>query len=138
MKNNKLKIAYWILTLLFLLPSAGTGFPELFSDNPGQALETIIRLGYPAYLLKILGFSKIMGFLAIITNRFPRLKEWAYAGFAIDFLGGAASHILAGDAAHAPIPFAMFVIMMSSYVTWRKTGGPIQARINSGLRYRPQ
>lgn len=41
--------------------------------------------------------------------------EWAYAGFTFLFLGASASHRLAGDVSHAPIPFSMFVLLMVSY-----------------------
>ncbi|MDP9053773.1 MAG: DoxX family protein [Acidobacteriota bacterium] len=86
-----------------------------------QALHT---LGYPLYLVKILGFAKILGAMAILYQRFPTLKEWAYAGFTFDFLGATASHLLAGDAAHAPIPFVFFALLMVSYFLWKKTTKP--------------
>jgi hypothetical protein len=119
-KNNKLKALYWILTLLILLPAAGTGIPELFFGGPETTVAAMHTLGYPLYLMKIIGFSKILGSLAITYERFPRLKEWAYAGFAIDFLGATASHILAGDARFAPVPFSCFIILMGSYFLWHR------------------
>jgi uncharacterized membrane protein YphA (DoxX/SURF4 family) len=121
MQNSKTnKIIYWILTAAVLLPMAGSGFPELFSDGPAQTVQSLQTLGYPLYLMKILGLAKILGALAIITNRFPKLKEWAYAGYTFNLLGATASHILAGDGVHAPIPFTMFVLLMGSYFLWRK------------------
>lgn len=120
MNHKNIKISYWILTLLFLIPTAGSGIPELFMGEPQQTVESLIRLGYPLYLMKILGFSKILGSIAILSNKSPRLKEWAYAGFTFNFLGATASHILAGDASSAPIPFTIFMIMLGSYFTWHK------------------
>ena len=38
------------------------------------------RLGYPLYFLVILGIWKLLGAVALVIPRFPRLKEWAYAG----------------------------------------------------------
>jgi uncharacterized membrane protein YphA (DoxX/SURF4 family) len=78
-------------------------------------------LGYPLYVMKILGFAKVLGGIAILTGRFPRLKEWAYAGFAFDFLGAAASHALAGDAKGAVAPIGFFIVLMISYALWYKT-----------------
>ena len=58
---------------------------------------------------------------AILTGKIPRLKEWAYAGFAINFLGATASHILADDSANAIFPFLFFLVLMASYALWYKT-----------------
>lgn len=112
---NKNKIGYWILTLLVVLPSAGSAIPELFTNGPEQVVQSLQALGYPLYFLKILGLAKILGAIAIVTNKSPKLKEWAYAGFTFEFLGATASHILAGDAAHAGFPFVFFVLLMGSY-----------------------
>jgi DoxX-like family len=57
---------------------------------------------------------KIGGAAVIIAPRFPRLKEWAYAGSLFDFSGAVASHVLAGDGVLtwlAPLVFSMFVIV---------------------------
>jgi uncharacterized membrane protein YphA (DoxX/SURF4 family) len=48
-------------------------------------------LGYPMYFFAILGFWKVLGAIAILVPRFPRLKEWAYAGIFFDLTGAAAS-----------------------------------------------
>jgi DoxX-like family len=74
--------------------------------------------------MKILGLAKILGAIAILTRQSPKLTEWAYAGFAFDFLGATASHLLAGDSAHAPVPFIFFVLLMGSYFLWNKTAKP--------------
>jgi hypothetical protein len=112
-KTNK--ILYWVFTILFLLPTAGSGIFELFTNGPQATVQTLMLLGYPLYLMKILGFAKLLGALAILTGRIPRMKEWAYAGFTFMFLGATASHLFAGDYAHAPIPFSLFAIMLTSY-----------------------
>lgn len=108
-------ILYWVLILVVLLPTAGSGIPELFTGGPETTVAGLHTLGYPLYLMKILGLAKILGAIAIISNRSRTLKEWAYAGFAFDLLGATASHLLAGDAVHAPLPFAFFVILMAAY-----------------------
>jgi uncharacterized membrane protein YphA (DoxX/SURF4 family) len=108
-------VLYWTLTLLVLVPTAGSGIPELFTHGPGMTVQTFQMLGYPLYLLKILGLAKILGAVAILSGRSATLKEWAYAGFTFDFLGATASHVLAGDPAHAPIPFFFFALLMGSY-----------------------
>jgi hypothetical protein len=119
LKRNK--IIYWGLTGLLMVPGAGGGIVELFTDGPEAIVTTMVALGYPIYLMKILGFAKIMGGIAILTGKSPKLKEWAYAGFAFDFLGATASHVLAGDSANAVFPFLFFVALMISYGLWYKT-----------------
>lgn len=118
-KRNK--VLYWVLTLFLMVPGAGGGLVELFTNGPEPIVKIMLALGYPLYLMKILGFAKVLGGLAILTGKIPRLKEWAYAGFAFDFLGATASHVLAGDAANAGFPLVMFALLMGSYVLWYKT-----------------
>lgn len=118
--NKRNKILYWTLTILFLAPTAGSGIPELFLSGPESTVQIMHTLGYPLYLMKILGFAKILGAIAILSNKSTRLKEWAYAGFAIDFLGATASHFLAGDAEHSAPAIVMFVLMMGSYYFYHK------------------
>lgn len=65
--------------------------------------------------MQITGLAKILGAIPILMNRPLRLVEWAYAGFTFLLLGATASHTLAGDAAHAPVPLICFVLLMVSY-----------------------
>ena len=115
------KLAYWVITALLMVPGAGGGMVELLTDGPASVAQTLVQLGYPLYIMKILGLAKVLGGLAILTGRSPRLKEWAYAGFAFDFLGAAASHLLAGDAAHAPLPLVFLGVLLTSYALWYRT-----------------
>jgi hypothetical protein len=117
-RNN---IIYWVLTLILMVPGAGGGAVELFTNGPEPIVLIMKQLGYPLYLMKILGFAKILGGTAILSGRVPKLKEWAYAGFAINFLGATASHVLAGDSLHALFPFIFFITLMASYFLWQKT-----------------
>jgi len=54
-------------------------------------------LGYPAYLLTILGVWKILGVLAVLVPKIPLLKEWAYAGFFFAMSGAIVSHLASGS-----------------------------------------
>jgi DoxX-like family len=118
-KRNR--IFYWVLTLLVLLPTAGSAIPELFAGGTQSIVQSYQTLGYPLYLMKILGFAKILGAVVLLTDRSRRIMEWAYAGFGILFLGATASHLLAGDSAHAPIPLLFFVILAGSYAFWSRS-----------------
>jgi hypothetical protein len=83
-------ILYWTMTILVALPIGSGGIGQIlqFHANPHGVVP---ELGYPMYFFAILGFWKVLGAIAILVPRFPRLKEWAYAGIFFDLTGAAAS-----------------------------------------------
>ena len=87
--------AYWTSTAILVFALASGGIGEL--THSWGTLDTVSVLGYPAYLLTILGFWKILGAAMLLSPRLPRLKEWAYAGIFFNMTGAAASHALAND-----------------------------------------
>jgi uncharacterized membrane protein YphA (DoxX/SURF4 family) len=88
-------IAYWITTALVSLAFAAGGLADL-SGAP-EVMAGMKHLGYPAYVAAILGVWKVLAPVALLAPRFPRLKEWAYAGIVFDLTGAAASHAAVGD-----------------------------------------
>jgi len=67
--------------------------------------------------LIILGTAKLLGAPALLQNRLPVLREWAYDGFTINLIGAAASHLFAGDAvSFAMVPAMLLVLLAASYV----------------------
>lgn len=109
-------IVYWVTTVLVCLPMAAGGVFDLM--QPPDVLAIMDHLGYPHYLATIIGVGKVLGVLAVLAPGFPRLKEWAYAGFAIDLVGAAASHAFVGDAfKDIAIPIAILAIGFASYFT---------------------
>ena len=115
------KIIYWTLTLLMFVPGTLGACAEAFTSGPASIVKIMIALGFPLYLMRVLGVAKIFGGIAILTGRLPKMKEWAYAGFAFDFLGATAAHIITGDRTYALFPFSFFVILIIAYVLWHKT-----------------
>lgn len=107
--------AYWAATGLFsglMLLSAG-----MYLAGTPQIREGISHLGYPQYLLVILGTAKLLGAMALIQRRLLTLREWAYAGFTFDLLGATASHIFVGDPLGTSlIPVAFLVPLAMSYL----------------------
>jgi len=88
--NAKAKsIVYWTTTILVAFFMTG-GISQIlqYSANPHGVVP---ELGYPMYFFVILGIWKVLGAIAILVPRFPRLKEWAYAGIFFDLTGAAAS-----------------------------------------------
>jgi len=114
-KRNK--IIYWIATIWLSLGMISTGVVQLFKTNAGQGgLDMIIHLGYPAYLLTILGTWKILGVVALLIPKFPLLKEWAYAGFFFITSGAIFSHIAAGDKIVELVPGLLLLVL--TIVSW--------------------
>jgi hypothetical protein len=87
-------IAYWITTVLFSLALGASGLADLAHAQP--LVDAFDALGYPGYLLTLLGGWKLLGVIAILAPGVPRLKEWAYAGFFFELSGGAFSHLASG------------------------------------------
>ena len=89
------KIIYWISTLWLALGMTSTGIVQLLKVE--EEVDRMTHLGYPVYLLTILGVGKILGVVAVLIPKFPLLKEWAYAGFFFNMLGAIFSHLAAGS-----------------------------------------
>jgi uncharacterized membrane protein YphA (DoxX/SURF4 family) len=106
------KIVYWIATLWLALGMAATGLVQLSKGKTGQGgLDMITHLGYPAYLLTILGVWKILGVVALLIPKFPLLKEWAYAGFFFIMTGAIVSHIAIGDSISEILPSLLLLFL---------------------------
>ena len=84
------RIAYWTTTGLVAFFIGGGGGSQI-AQYLGNRHGVVPLLGYPMYFFAILGFWKVLGAIAILAPRFPRLKEWAYAGIFFDLTGAAAS-----------------------------------------------
>lgn len=88
-------IAYWTTTILVAF-FIGSGGVAQVARVQGTVDGFVRVLGYPLYFVTILGVWKVLGAIAILAPRFPRLKEWAYAGIFFDLTGAAASSAGAG------------------------------------------
>ena len=87
-------IGYWVATAAFALQMLIAGIGELTASR--GLVQILVHEGYPLYLLTILGVWKLLGVIALLVPGFPRLKEWAYAGFFVDLTGAAVSGIARG------------------------------------------
>lgn len=124
MKNNK-NIGYWIVTGLFGAVYLGSGTADVLHAAP--VLETLGRLGFPAYLASILGPWKIAGALALLAPKLPRVKEWAYAGMVFDLTGAIAAHAIFSEAALV-VPAVLLGLVVVSYLLRpadRRLAGPV-------------
>jgi hypothetical protein len=108
------QLADWVTTGLtaFVLLSGGVAG----RGRPSFVMEGMTHVGYPAYFVSILGLWKVLGGVAVLAPRFPRLKEWAYAGMLFDLPGAAASHAAVGDpAGKIAAPLIISGIVMASW-----------------------
>ena len=118
-KRNK--IIYWIATVWLGLGMTATGTLQLFRTEAEGALAPpgvygITHLGYPVYFLTIIGIWKLLGVIAVLIPGFPRLKEWAYAGFFFLMSGAVFSHIAVGDPSIELLPSLLLLIL--TVVSW--------------------
>jgi uncharacterized membrane protein YphA (DoxX/SURF4 family) len=111
-------VAYWVFTLLFVLPFIASGFGFAIVAPP--AAEGMRHLGYPFYIIRFLGVAKLLGAVAVLVDKFPRIKKWAYAGMAFNLVGAAYSHLWSGDGPKALGPLVILLFEGLSYVYWRK------------------
>jgi uncharacterized membrane protein YphA (DoxX/SURF4 family) len=94
-----------------------TGVVQLLKAKEGQGGVDMIRhLGYPVYLLTILGIWKILGVIAILIPKFPLLKEWTYAGFFFVMTGAIFSHFAVNDPVKEILPACLLLIL--TIVSW--------------------
>ncbi|WP_343671964.1 DoxX family protein [Chitinophaga sp.] len=110
-RNN---IIYWTATIILALFMFVGGLAQIFRQKDN--VEGFIHLGYPLYFMTILGVWKILGVIAILAQRFPLVKEWAYAGFFFAMTGAVISHIASGD--HFTLFIAPLVFAILTVVSW--------------------
>ena len=115
-KRNK--IIYWIATIWLTLGMLSTGIVQILKLNVGTGVggvDNIKHLGYPVYLLTILGTWKILGVVALLIPKFPLLKEWAYAGIFFTVTGAAFSHFASGDDSFKEIaPAFLYLVLIAA------------------------
>ena len=108
-------VAYRVTTALLVSELAMGGIWDLL--RLPMVRSEIERLGYPSYVLIILGAWKILGALALSIPRFPILKEWAYAGVVFDVTGALASHLAASYINPGQLVFLIAMLGITA-VSW--------------------
>lgn len=108
------KIIYWIATAWLALGMISTAVVQLIQMK--EETNMMVRLGYPLYLLTILGAWKILGVITVLMPKLPLLKEWAYAGFFFAMSGAVISHIAVGD--NPKTLFGPTLLIVLTAVSW--------------------
>jgi uncharacterized membrane protein YphA (DoxX/SURF4 family) len=105
-------IAYWITTGLLALECGVGGVMGALRLPPFS--EIMSHLGYPAYFMTIIGLWYMLAAVAILAPRFPRLKEWTYAGLVFVYTGAAASRLAVGDPAVTLVGPIIFTALVAA------------------------
>ncbi len=108
------KVIYWIATVWLSLGMASTGIVQLMKMQ--EEIDNFNSLGYPIYLMTIIGAWKIAGVIAVLVPKFTLLKEWAYAGFFFAMSGAIISHLAVG---HGGLQvFGPALLLVLTIVSW--------------------
>jgi len=112
-------LLFWIFTVLFCLEMSFTAYYELTS----QGAQAFARLGFPnRYFPFELSLAKLAGVAVLLIPAVPaRLKEWAYAGFAINLVSAVITHLSISDRLLAFVPSTLTSVLWAvSYFSWHR------------------
>ncbi|MCP9767228.1 DoxX family protein [Lacihabitans sp. LS3-19] len=111
-KRNK--IIYWVATLWLALGMTSTGIVQIIKMD--EEVQNFSNLGFPLYLMTLIGVWKILGVIVILIPKFPLVKEWAYAGFFFTMTGAIISHLAIGEPIVKTFPPLLLLIL--TIVSW--------------------
>jgi DoxX-like family len=127
-------LSYWVFTLILAFEMVAGSMWDLLQIEYVRGVFD--HLGYPHYLLLILGAWKLPCAVTILVPRLVRLKEWAYSGAFVNYSGAVASHLFVGDDADkwvAPMVFAAFTL--ASWALRPPDRRFVQERLVDGARW---
>jgi hypothetical protein len=120
-RSKGLVIGFWLATALFCLQVGFTAYAQL---RLPQVAAAFAHLGFPDYFRLELSWAKLFGIALLLAPAPARLKEWAYAGFAIDIGSAVIAHVAVGDGAQAwGWAAGTGVLWALSYYFWRRLQG---------------
>lgn len=114
-------ISYWAATTLIALETLAGGVTDLAHGGAlvvggTPVVDVVTRLGYPVYVLTILGIWKILGAIVLVVPGLLRLKEWAYAGIIFELTGAAASHVVRSHSVSDIMTCVVFAVL--AFASW--------------------
>jgi hypothetical protein len=117
-RSKTLAIGFWTVTALFCLQIGFTAYAQL---SLPQVAEAFAKLGFPDYFRVELAWAKLLGVVVLLAPVPARLKEWAYAGFAITLVSALVAHFALGDGPEAwSFAAGTGVLWALSYSLWRR------------------
>jgi hypothetical protein len=119
MKPKTVKIGYLISTGIFVALLLADGLAGVLQIEGGQ--KSLLALGYPMYLLFIVGGAKILAAYSILQTKWKTIKEWAFAGYTINCIGASASHAFSHHSLFLILlPALFFGVMLVPYIFWKR------------------
>jgi len=117
---KKINIIYWIFTGILAAAMLFSGITSIM-NTPESIKMMSGHFGYPVYFNQYLGVAKVLGSIALLVPGFPRLKEWAYAGFTFDMISAVYSEISVHDSVAQWAPIFIFIAFLAvSYICHHK------------------
>jgi hypothetical protein len=117
-RSRRIVVSFWIVTALFCLQIGFTAYAQL---SLPQVAEAFTHLGFPDYFRVELALAKLLGVVLLLAPVPARLKEWAYAGFAITLVSALIAHLSVGDGPEAwGWAAGTGVLWGLSYFLWRR------------------
>jgi hypothetical protein len=117
-RSKAMAIGFWTVTALFCLQMGFTAYAQL---SLPQVAEAFTRLGFPDYFRVELAWAKLLGIVVLLAPAPARLREWAYAGFAITLASALIAHFAVGDGPEAwGFAAGTSVLWGLSYFFWRR------------------
>lgn len=118
---KKDKIIFWTSTGIISLMMCFSAY--IYFTSP-EAVAGFKHLGFPDYFRVELGVFKLLGAITLLAPLPNRIKEWAYAGFGINFISAIVAHLGSGDGFGQTAPIFVFMIILGiSYIYHHKLDG---------------
>ena len=93
-RSKGIVVGFWIVTALLCLQMGFTAYAQL---RLPEVAEMFTHLGFPDYFRVELSWAKLLGVALLLAPVPARLKEFAYAGFAITLASALVAHFSVGD-----------------------------------------
>ena len=91
-----------------------------FIHDPSEWRIANQQLGYPLYIIPLIGVTHILGGVGLLIPNVPRLTEWVYAGLAIDRSLAFYSQLNGGGSTWDKFdPILVMAFVFASYVSRR-------------------
>jgi hypothetical protein len=114
MKNKGLKIAYWVILAFLTIGMLASAVPSVLK-LPYAVAHFCNVLKLPEYLLVFTGILKIAGLIVLYIPKFPKLKEWVFAGFVFDLAGAWYCNTTATNSFAAGIPVLLYLATLLTF-----------------------
>lgn len=123
------KLKYWIPTVLLAAMIFISGVANV--THQPRPMQAAAHLGYPAYIATELGIWKLLAAVTFVFgSRWPRLKEWAFAGVFFDMSGALVAHAASGDGLADSAPAGVLLLLTGiAYVAHRRFTPTVQTTV---------